>query len=41
MNMCKGTTYYIFFPAYKDVRLWIVCSKNNVNNDPSKKLCYA
>ena len=34
--MFKGTTYYIFFPAYKDVRLWIVYSKNNVNNDPNK-----
>ena len=34
--MFKGTTYYIYFCTYNDVRLWIIYSKNNVNNDPNK-----
>ena len=34
--MFKCTTYYIYFCTYNDVRLWIIYSKNNVNNDPNK-----
>ena len=38
--MFKGTTYYIYFCTYNDVRLWIIYSKNNVNNDPIKMILH-